>query len=101
MRHEVAPITVKIVSLRQNGVGPNKTCADAILPKGHDSIKKEEEEKKEILAKAKAISDQIGLWKFAKLAGVDAANLYHSLKGNRNLSTVALGKIQIAIAKIG
>jgi len=23
------------VSLRQNGVGPNKTCADAILPKGH------------------------------------------------------------------
>jgi len=21
--------------LRQNGVGPNKTCADAILPKGH------------------------------------------------------------------
>src|SRR5215475_2087916 len=24
-----------LVSLRQNGVGPNKTCADAILPKGH------------------------------------------------------------------
>src|SRR5262245_53587687 len=23
------------VSFRQNGVGPNKTCADAILPKGH------------------------------------------------------------------
>jgi micrococcal nuclease len=23
------------VSLRQNGVGPEKTCADAILPKGH------------------------------------------------------------------
>ena len=25
-----------IVSLRQNGVGPSKTCVDAILPKGHD-----------------------------------------------------------------
>src|SRR5262245_12321823 len=24
------------VSHRQNGVGPNKTCADAILPKGHN-----------------------------------------------------------------
>jgi hypothetical protein len=24
------------VSIRQNGVGPNKTCADAILPNGHD-----------------------------------------------------------------
>ena len=23
------------VSLRQSGVGPNKTCADATLPKGH------------------------------------------------------------------
>jgi hypothetical protein len=23
------------VSLRQNGVGASKTCADAILPKGH------------------------------------------------------------------
>jgi len=23
------------VSLRQNGVGPPKTCANAILPKGH------------------------------------------------------------------
>jgi hypothetical protein len=23
------------VSFRQNGVGPNKTCANAILPKGH------------------------------------------------------------------
>jgi len=23
------------VSLRQNGVGHDKTCADAILPKGH------------------------------------------------------------------
>ena len=25
-----------IVSLRQNGVGPEKNCADAILPKGHE-----------------------------------------------------------------
>ena len=24
-----------MVSLRQNGVAPEKTCADAILPKGH------------------------------------------------------------------
>jgi hypothetical protein len=26
----------RFVSLRQNGVGPSKTYADAILPKGHD-----------------------------------------------------------------
>jgi hypothetical protein len=26
-----------LVSLRQNGVGPEKNCADAILPKGHAS----------------------------------------------------------------
>jgi hypothetical protein len=25
--------------LRQNGVGHNKTCADAILPKGHTQVK--------------------------------------------------------------
>ena len=30
---EVAVITVKIVSLRQNCIGHNKTCADVILPK--------------------------------------------------------------------
>jgi hypothetical protein len=27
-------IRPRLVSLRQNGVGPSKTCADAILPKG-------------------------------------------------------------------
>jgi len=27
-----------IVSFRQNGVGPYKTCADAILPKGHGKL---------------------------------------------------------------
>jgi hypothetical protein len=26
-----------MVSLRQNGVGHDKTCADAFLPKGHES----------------------------------------------------------------
>src|SRR5262245_54612989 len=26
------------VSLRQNGVSPNKTCADSILPKGHEKF---------------------------------------------------------------
>jgi hypothetical protein len=33
LRRERASETV--VSLRQNGVGPEKNCADAILPKGH------------------------------------------------------------------
>src|SRR5262245_36383377 len=28
--------TWRAVSLRQNGVSPNKTCANAILPEGHD-----------------------------------------------------------------
>src|SRR6266545_43184 len=31
----IYPALSILVSLRQNGVGPNKTCADAILPKGH------------------------------------------------------------------
>jgi hypothetical protein len=31
-------IAVTAVSFRQNGVGPEKNCADAILPKGHPPI---------------------------------------------------------------
>jgi glucose-6-phosphate isomerase len=31
----VARFLLALVSLRQNGVGPEKNCADAILPKGH------------------------------------------------------------------
>jgi hypothetical protein len=64
-----------------------------------EAFRKEEQEKKEILSKAKAISRQIGLRKFATLAGVDAANLSHCLSGNRNLSPSLLDKIQIAVMK--
>jgi len=36
IRHvDAEPEIEMVVSFRQNGVGPNKTCADAILPKGH------------------------------------------------------------------
>jgi hypothetical protein len=31
---------LSMAPLRQNGVGPNKTCADAILPKGHERQEK-------------------------------------------------------------
>jgi len=34
--YSAGAIQRSFVPLRQSGVGPNKTCADATLPKGHD-----------------------------------------------------------------
>lgn len=83
--------------------GEVKANAEAILriQKAIQTFKQGDQEKEEILSKVKIISDLIGLRKFASQAKIDAGNLANVLKGNRNLSTVALGKIQTAIAEIG
>lgn len=103
-RQELAAVTkysVRELSRLLNG--EVKANAEAILriQKAIQTFKQGDQEKEEILSKVKIISDLIGLRKFASQAKIDAGNLANVLKGNRNLSTVALGKIQTAIAEIG
>jgi len=55
------------VSLRQNGVGPKKNCADAILPKGHeDCVSLQDESNGNILK----INSTNGQYPFTRCEGI-------------------------------
>jgi hypothetical protein len=64
------------------------------------TLEKETDESKSIISGAREMSLKIGLRKFAKLIGVDAANLSHALSGKRSLSRAEFVKMEAEILKI-
>ena len=64
-----------------------------------NSLNEEAEESEWIISQAREISLKIGLRKFSKLVGVDAANLLHALSGKRSLSHAEFVKLEAEIIK--
>jgi len=55
------------VSLRQNGIGPKKNCADAILSKGHEDCVSLQDESKGNMLK---INSTTGQYLFTRREGI-------------------------------
>ena len=62
-------------------------------------LDKEAEESEWIISRAREMSLKMGLRKFGKLVGVDAANLSHALSGKRSLSRADFVKLEAEIIK--
>jgi transcriptional regulator with XRE-family HTH domain len=65
-----------------------------------NTLEKEKKETNEILSRTQEVCRQIGLRRFAQQAGLDPANLIHTLKKKRRPSTEMLAKLQRTLGKL-